>query len=511
MIASIRLRGVGPVEELLADIDPRGHVTFAGPSMSGKSTTTRAILGLWTGEAPEVRDGAEKAEITVITGGGTTLATTVTPSGSWTRFVQKKGEPKPTRPGSHAEFASWCPAAAYPDLVRAIAYPRVWESLYTSELGRPLRDLLMRVLPPADLQGRIRAKMKEAGLGVADSDLAVSVKAGTRFVPLPAADPDYPMLLVKKLKAAQTEANQVLKTADALLLAGLQRMEKAKSEKVDAPTKDGIEAADATLAGVRAWEAYDTAHRTWKLADDVRAAKETERAGWRARKAALGDRPVVDAEARQAARLKVERLQAEVDTAKLAEAAAKARAEAEARAETERLAQAERAADAALLAEARRSEDEARHAKELEAARLAAAQVPAGRSLPMFGGGVAAASAPVAPPAPASAPTSPTMAPTSPVAVAAARLAERAEYDVIDHPKRDGVGILVRRTADGTETEIGRDGGEPEDNSFVRDWDWVAPALQAVEDRANEDRAALLAEIQRLTAELAARPVRVAK
>ena len=82
MIASIRLRGVGPVEELLADIDPRGHVTFAGPSMSGKSTTTRAILGLWTGEAPEVRDGAEKAEITVITGGGTTLATTVTPSGS---------------------------------------------------------------------------------------------------------------------------------------------------------------------------------------------------------------------------------------------------------------------------------------------------------------------------------------------------------------------------------------------------------------------------------------------
>lgn len=26
--------------------------------------------------------------------------------------------------------------------------------------------------------------------------------------------------------------------------------------------------------------------------------------------------------------------------------------------------------------------------------------------------------------------------------------------------------------------EIGSDGGEPEDNSFLRDWKWVAPALQ---------------------------------
>lgn len=504
MIASIRLRGVGPVEELIADIDPRGHVTFAGPSMVGKSTTTRAILGLWTGDTPEVRDGSEKAEVTAVTGGGTTLATTVTPSGSWTRSVQKKGEPKPTRSNSHAEFASWCPAAAYPDLVRAIAYPRVWEALYTSELGRPLRDLLMRVLPPADLQGRIRAKMKEAGLAVSDSDLAVSVKAGTRFVPLPASDPDYPMLLVKRLKVAQTEANRILATADGALLTALQRLEAAKAAKVDTPTKDEVEAAEVTLLSVRAWEAHDTAYQAWKLADDARAAKETERAGWRARKAALGDRPVVDGESRQAARLKVERLQAEVNQANQEAAASKARAEAEARAESERLAQAERTAEAALLAEARRSEDEARHAKELEAARLAAAQVPAGRSLPMFGT-VSRGPSPTAP-----APTSTTV-PTSPVAVAAARLAERAEYDIIDHPTREDVRILVRRLADGTATEIGCDGGEPEDNSFVRDWSWVAPALQAVEDRANEDRAALLAEIQRLTAELAARPVRVAK
>lgn len=499
MIASIRLRGVGPVEELIADVDPKGHVVFAGPSMSGKSTTTRALLGLWTGETPEVRDGAEKAETTVVTGGGTTLTTTVTPSGSWTRSVQRKGEPKATRYGSHAEFATWTGAAAYPDLVRVIAFPRAWEALYTSELGRPFRDLLMRVLPPADLQARIRAKMAEAGLEVSDADLAVAIKAGTgaaaRFLPLPPSDPDYPLLLVKKLKAAQTEANTVLRTADALLLAGLQRLEKAKAEKVDAPSKDAVEAAEKTIAANREWETYDIAHRAWKVADDARAAKETERENWRARKAGLGERPTVDAEARLAARMKVERLQASVDKARQEEVAAKAREEAEARAEKQRMADAERAAEAARIAEARRLEDETRHARELEAARLRAAQTPVGASLPMFGGGSSGGAA--------SRGSSPTPAPTSPVALAAARLAERAEFTVIEHPRRKDCGLLVRRTADGTETEIGSDGGEPEDQTFGRDWSWVPDELQAVEDRANEDRAALLAEIQRLTAEVA--------
>lgn len=517
MIASIRLRGVGPVEDLIADVDPKGHVVFAGPSMSGKSTTTRALLGLWTGETPEVRDGAEKAETSVVTGGGTALTTTVTPSGSWTRSVQRKGEPKASRPGSHAEFATWTGAAAHPDLVRVIAFPRAWEALYTSELGRPFRDLLMRVLPPADLQARIRAKMAEAGLDVSDADLAVAIKAGTgaaaRFLPLPASDPDYPMLLVKKLRAAQTEANTVLRTADALLLAGLQRMEKARAEKVDAPTKDAIDAADRTIAANRAWETYDVAHRTWKLADDTRAAKETERENWRARKAALGERPVVDAEARQAARIKVETLTAKVDKLRQDEAAAKAREEAEAKAEAQRAADAERAAEASRLAEARRIkeaseaearrlEDEARYARELEEVRLKAAQTPMGASLPMFGGGSSGGAA--------SRGSSPTPVPASPVAVAAARLAERAEFTVIEHPRRQDAGLLVRRTADGTETEIGSDGGEPEDQTFGRNWSWVPDELQAVEDRANEDRAALLAEIQRLTAEVARlSPVRV--
>lgn len=499
MISSLVLRNLGPVAELIATIDFRGHVVFAGPSMSGKSSSTRALLGLWTGDTPEVRDGAEKAETSVVTGGGTTLTTTVTPSGSWTRSVQKKGEPKATRANSHAEFATWTGAAAYPDLVRVIAFPRAWEALYTSELGRPFRDLLMRVLPPADLQARIRAKMTEAGLAVSDADLAVAIKAGTgaaaRFLPLPASDPDYPMLLVKKLKASQTEANQVLKTADALLLAGLQRLEAAKAAKVDAPTADAVRAADATLAAAKEWDAHDVALRTWKVADADRSAKEAERTGWRARKAALGDRPVVDAEARQAARVKVETLQAKVDRARQEEVAAKARGEAEAKAEKQRLEQEARSAEAARTAEAQRVETEARHTRELEAARLKAAQTPVGASLPMFGGGSSGGSAPRA--------SSPTLVPASPVAVAAARLAERVEFTVIEHPRRENCGLLVRRTADGTETEIGSDGGEPEDQYFFRDWSWVPDALQAVEDRANEDRAALLAEIQRLNAEVA--------
>ncbi len=36
---------------------------------------------------------------------------------------------------------------------------------------------------------------------------------------------------------------------------------------------------------------------------------------------------------------------------------------------------------------------------------------------------------------------------------------------------------LVRIDDDGTVTELGRDRGCPEDNLFLRDWDWVAPEL----------------------------------
>jgi hypothetical protein len=45
----------------------------------------------------------------------------------------------------------------------------------------------------------------------------------------------------------------------------------------------------------------------------------------------------------------------------------------------------------------------------------------------------------------------------------------------------------VFRVEDGVAvSELGSDGGEPEDNSLSRDWSWVAPALQAAYDLGRE-------------------------
>lgn len=53
----------------------------------------------------------------------------------------------------------------------------------------------------------------------------------------------------------------------------------------------------------------------------------------------------------------------------------------------------------------------------------------------------------------------------------------------------DGEGYhAVYRLEDGKPVEfIGSDGGEPEDQTLTRDWDWVAPALQAAYDRGYHD------------------------
>lgn len=58
-------------------------------------------------------------------------------------------------------------------------------------------------------------------------------------------------------------------------------------------------------------------------------------------------------------------------------------------------------------------------------------------------------------------------------------------YEIHDHPEdtdwqTDEPIKVLYRCEDGVPVEeIGRDGGEPEDNSFDRDWRWVAPALNA--------------------------------
>lgn len=59
------------------------------------------------------------------------------------------------------------------------------------------------------------------------------------------------------------------------------------------------------------------------------------------------------------------------------------------------------------------------------------------------------------------------------------------EYDVRE-ADRDGRSKLVRINDDGTEDDLGWDGGEPEDNLFYRSWSWVPKELNALADQLRE-------------------------
>lgn len=68
-------------------------------------------------------------------------------------------------------------------------------------------------------------------------------------------------------------------------------------------------------------------------------------------------------------------------------------------------------------------------------------------------------------------------------------------------PDADGCWSVVRTNPDGGEDEIGHDGGEPEDQLLVRDWDWVVPELNRVaaerDEAALRERSALAAWLRR--------------
>jgi len=55
-------------------------------------------------------------------------------------------------------------------------------------------------------------------------------------------------------------------------------------------------------------------------------------------------------------------------------------------------------------------------------------------------------------------------------------------YEIRKDPDDEFRQDLWRINDDGSETLLGSDAGEPEDNLFCRDWKWVLPELNALAD-----------------------------
>ena len=71
-------------------------------------------------------------------------------------------------------------------------------------------------------------------------------------------------------------------------------------------------------------------------------------------------------------------------------------------------------------------------------------------------------------------------------------------FEVIDYEAAKAAGLdaygedrryLIEHMPDGTVREVGYDRGEPEDNSFGRDWGWVTPELNKLAAEAAEWKA----------------------
>lgn len=67
----------------------------------------------------------------------------------------------------------------------------------------------------------------------------------------------------------------------------------------------------------------------------------------------------------------------------------------------------------------------------------------------------------------------------------------RDDPEVYDSGSYDPTNVIVRIEDDGTEEIVGYDHGEPEDNSFTRDYRWVAKELNKLAKEINELKAKL--------------------
>lgn len=333
MIPTLTLTGF-PAGNGTHQFDWRGNNILSGASGVGKSTVVNAMLSLFgAADLP-----AGKLAIDATTGGNTALSIAQTAGGSRT-YERKKGDNGYKGP-AWRDFAGWSLAAQDPDLVRAIALPLEWHRLATTDLGRPLRDLFARLLPPADVPARIRAILETGGHDVDERLLTVSV------IP---KDSDYATEVIRQLLTAQTSANSARDKAEGEASARRKVLAETRENPVEPVDEDAVAAAQETVNAAAEWADYDRRFAAYEADVATYTANEAKRAAWRADRSVLGECPTVDADALataaqavESARLAVreaeeaERAAAEEERIRVAVAKAKAEEESRAAADTAR-------------------------------------------------------------------------------------------------------------------------------------------------------------------------------
>lgn len=333
-------------------LNPAGATRIEGASGTGKSVlislVTWALLGTLSTGAPwsdalTPEGGATKVRLRLAD--GRAIDASRKHGGDLVREVIDSANKPLAKFKTAAEWKAWLaeemPALArHPELARLIIVPgsepgRGWQGLLERNMGRDLRDLLMRLLPARDERVVIAGLMKERGLELKASDLLPNVedKAKERAG-------KEPRSLAKRAADQQTEANASLKAAEALLndararlgalgptpepisdedlapvvlvlaaakawadyegansgLADLRARRDQLQRRVEAEAPEGVDSgyvakADAALAAEKAWAAHDRAVESWSTAIANIERIEAANAERAAKRTALGARP----------------------------------------------------------------------------------------------------------------------------------------------------------------------------------------------------------------------------
>lgn len=279
MISRLRIRGLGPHVDTTLDLDAVGVTTIEGRSESGKSTIMDAVaFVLWgqdrTGRPlhpSQIRgDGSARVELTLRTGATLTRELRLDDKGQRVTVRTKRGA------DGEAEYdtdKAWLGAigalGARAEVVRHVLVPMAWRELALGEGGgRPLRDLLNRIVPEVPLADVVAQLM--------DGDLR-------RSDPLHEGD----------ARDLRTRAGRERDRAQGAVDHARLTLAAAEAHPVEEPAD--LEERRQEAERARAWLDYH-----WALLSHGAALKERERAAesaaaWDERLAALGLEPEADA------------------------------------------------------------------------------------------------------------------------------------------------------------------------------------------------------------------------
>jgi len=268
MFTRLSILGLGPHRDFQCALHSDGTTLLSGPSESGKSFVLEAILLCLWGQSSSgsfqpaaIHDDFSKAVVELTLDDGRTLRRSITRTRSTTRIILQ-GDQRESYANEEAFREAIGVLGRDPEALRLVLTPMAWQPLVAGN-ARKFRDVLGRILPPADLGAEIRRRM--SGHPLTETECQWSEKEATQH---------------------RREARKERDRRDGRRASARERVALLEAREVPIPEAFDRQVLDAA----RLWEAHDQR----ASAQDRAVALQAE---WDRQRAALGEAPTAHAAA----------------------------------------------------------------------------------------------------------------------------------------------------------------------------------------------------------------------